>query len=74
MGNNQSKSKHSRLHDNKEKQCKLFKSFQKKFLNKKGSVNEIAEASDDDSSEEHWNQFFSKFKKLMCDEEGEASD
>ena len=46
----QSRSKHSRLLDNKEKQCKLFKSFQKKIQNKKGIVNEIAKASDDDSS------------------------
>ena len=45
----QSKSKHSRLQDNKEKQCKLFKSFQKKILSKKESFNEIAEASDDNS-------------------------
>ena len=28
------KSKHSRFQDNKEKQCKLLKSFQKQFLNK----------------------------------------
>ena len=70
----QSKSKHSRLQDYKEKQCKLFKSFQKKILNKKESVNAIAKASDNDSSEEHWNQFFSKFKKVMCEEEGEVFD
>ena len=68
----QSRSKHSRLLGNKEKQHKLFKSFLKKFQNRKGIVNEIDGVADDDSSEEHWNQFFSKFEKLMCEEEGEA--
>ena len=48
--------------------------FRKTFRTKKGIVNEIAKASDDDSSEEHWNQFFSEFEKLMCEEEEEASD
>ena len=71
---NQSKSKHSRLQDNNEKQCKLFKSFQKRLQNRKESTYEIAKASDNDSSEEHWNQFFSELKRFMCEEEGEASD
>ena len=48
--------------------------FRKKFLNKKESINEVAEASDNDDSEEHWNQFFSEFEKLVCEEEGEASN
>ena len=49
----QGKSKHSRLQDNKERQYKLFKSFQNKFLNKKESIDEVAEASDDNVSEVH---------------------
>ena len=71
---NQSRSIHSRLQDNKERQCKLFKSFQKKIPQQKGIVIEIAKASDNDSSEQHWNQFLSKFKKLTYEEGGEASD
>ena len=35
-------SKHSRFQDNKERKCKLFKSFQKKFLNKNESITEEA--------------------------------
>ena len=65
---NQSMSKHSRPQGNKEKQHKLLRSFQKRFLNKKENVNEIAKAFDNDSSDDHWNQFFSEFKKLMCEE------
>ena len=57
------KSKHSRFQDNKERQHKLFKLFQKKFLNKKESINEIAKASDDNISEELWNQFFTESEK-----------
>ena len=41
----QDKSKHSRFQDNKDRQHKLLKSFQKKFLSKKESVNELAETS-----------------------------
>ena len=48
--------------------------FRKKFPNKKESINEVAEVSDDDDSEEQLNQFFSEFKKLMCEEEGDAPD
>ena len=70
----QGKSKHSKFNDNKERQYKLFKSFQKKILNKKESVNEIAETSNDDISEELWNQFFTEFEKLIHEEEGEVSD
>ena len=62
VNTSQGKCKHSRLQDNKERQCKLFKSFQRKFLNKKESINKIAEASDDDNSEKHWNQFFTELK------------
>ena len=69
-----SRSKHSRLQDSKENQHKLFKSFQKKIQNKKGIVNEIAKASDDDSSEEHWNQFFYEFEILMCHTEEGTSN
>ena len=65
---------HSRPRDNKEKQCELFRSFQKRFQNKKESINKIAKASDDESSKENWNEFFSEFEKLICEEEGEASD
>ena len=60
----QGKPKHSRFQDNKERQCKLLKSFQKKILNKNESVNELAETSEDEEiTEEHWNQFFIEFKK-----------
>ena len=70
----QGKSKNSRFQGNKDKQCILFKSIQKKILNKKESINEVAESSDDKVSEEHWNQFFSEFEKLMCEEEGDTSN
>ena len=67
-------SKHSGFQNNKGRQHKLFKSFQKKILNQKESISEVAEVSDDDDSEKYWNQFFSEFEKLMCEEEGEVSD
>ena len=50
----------------KKRQCKLFKSFQKKFLNRKESITMVAEASDIDDSEELLNKFFSEFERLMC--------
>ena len=71
----QGKPKHLRFQDNKEKQCKLLKSFQKKFLYKNESVTELAETPEDDEiSQEQWNQFFSKFENLMCEEGEEDSD
>ena len=54
-------------------QCKLLASFQK-FL-KKESVNKLAETPEDNEiSQEQWNQFFSKFENLMCEEGEEDSD
>ena len=48
-------------------------SFQKRFQNKKEQVNEITAASEDDSSDDQLNQFFSEFEKLMC-EDADVSD
>ena len=74
VNTSQGKSKHSRFQDNKEGSLNYLNHFRKKILNKKESINEVAEASDHDISEEHWNQFLTEFEKLMCEEEGEASD
>ena len=52
VNTSQGKSKHSRLQDNKERQHTLFKSFQKKFPNKKESINEVAEAFDDNDDDD----------------------
>ena len=52
---NQSKSLQSKPQINKEKQCKLIKSFQKRFQNRKEQVNEITTASVDDSSDDQLN-------------------
>ena len=71
----QGKSKHFRFQDNKERQHMILKSFQKKFLNKKESVNELAETSEDEKiTEEHWNQFFREFEKLICKEGEDVSN
>ena len=71
----QGKPKHPRFQDNKERQHNLLKSFQKKFLNKKESVNELAETPEDNEiSQGQWNQFFSEFKTLMCEEGEEDSN
>ena len=71
---NQSKSLHSKPQINKDKQHKLIRSFQKRFQNKKENINEITTASDNDSSDDQLNQFFSEFEKLMCEDEGKMSD
>ena len=53
------KPKHHRFEENKEKECKLLKSFQKKIFNKKESINELMDTSEDDETlQEKWNQFF----------------
>ena len=72
---NQSKPKHPRFQDNKERQHKLLKYFQKKILNKKESVNKLAETPEDNEiSQEQWNQFFSELENLMCEEEEKDFD
>ena len=64
----QSSSSQSKPLINKDKQYKLIKSFQKRFQNRKEQVNEITAASEDDSSDDQTNQFFSEFEKLMCED------
>ena len=61
---NQSKSLHCKPQINKEKQHKLIRSFQKRLQSKKENVNEIITASDDDSSDNQLNQFFSEFENV----------
>ena len=70
---NESKSLHSKPQINKEKQCKLIRSFHKRLQNKKENVNEITTASEDESSDDQLNQFFSEFKKLICEDADEMS-
>ena len=72
--NPQSKSLHSKPQFYKEKQCKLIRSFQIRFQNKKEQVNKITTASEDDSSNDQLNQFFSEFKKLMCEDADDTSN
>ena len=62
----QSNSLQSKPQINKDKQCKLIKSFWKRFQNRKEQVNKITTASKDNSSDNQLNQFFLDFKKLMC--------
>ena len=71
---NQSKSLHSKPQINKEKQCKLIRSFQKRLQSKKENVNDITAVSEDDSSDVQLNQFFSEFEKLMCEDIAEMSN
>ena len=42
--------------------------FQKRLQSKMESINEITAASEDDSSDNQLNQFFSEFEKLMCED------
>ena len=71
---NQSKSFHSTPQTNKDKQCKLIRSFQKRFWTKKENVNKITTTSDDEGSNDQLNKFFSEFEKLICEDADEMSD
>ena len=67
------KPKHPRFQDKKERQHKLLKSFQNKFLNKKKVS--LAETPEDNKiSQEQYNQFFSEFENMMCEEGEEDSN
>ena len=69
----QTDSLQSKSNIGKDKQCKLIKSFRKRFQCRKEQVNEITTASEDDSSDDQLNQF-PAFKKLVCKDADDMSD
>ena len=56
----------------KERQNNLFKSFHKKFHDRRSQVNEISIPSEDDSFEE-LNGFFSEFESIMAEDSDDTS-